>query len=305
MDSFRRCFQHFTLNIWKIKSSNFQDAQYRNFAPQNPNNMRALFSFLIITLMTACYSPRLSFKTDHQTAETGEDFYRQIMAQPPETREKVAVEEILGGNMPSFLKKFTSIRSDTIINGKRYRMKLFVLADYIAIGNDRNFARIPLTPTSGQQVADSLHCFLPTKKIVDLIYRHATIKLDPVPMYALRDSSVTMFQHHLIIEGQRKLRKGLIAGIKKDVIITDKLKDNPGKVAIYGWHRLNGIPIQPVYTGHVDWYVDYSHGIRLVSDTIFVNGKKYHYTDILKDPVMRWLITDEMTSDFLRYPLPK
>ena len=26
----------------------------------------------------------------------------------------------------------------------------------------------------------------------------------------------------------------------------------------------DGKPIQPLYTGHVNWYVDYSHGVRLV-----------------------------------------
>jgi len=44
-------------------------------------------------------------------------------------------------------------------------------------------------------------------------------------------------------------------------------------VAIYGWHKLDGKPIQPLYTGHVDWYVDYSHGIRLVSRTIYIDNK--------------------------------
>ncbi|WP_204310148.1 hypothetical protein, partial [Enterobacter cloacae] len=84
--------------------------------------------------------------------------------------------------------------------------------------------------------------------------------LDPVPMYIFRDSTVTMWQHHLIIEGQRKNRKGLIAGIKKDVVITDLLtrSSKPNRVAIFGWHKPDGIPIQPLYTGHVNWYVDYS-----------------------------------------------
>lgn len=82
-------------------------------------------------------------------------------------------------------------------------------------------------------------------------------------MYALRDSTPTMYQHHLIIEGQRQGRKGLIAGIKKDVVISGKLLQDAKahRVAIYGWHKTDSKPIQPLYTGHIDWYVDYSHGI--------------------------------------------
>jgi hypothetical protein len=104
--------------------------------------------------------------------------------------------------------------------------------------------------------------------MVDQIYAAARVKLEPIPMYAYRDSTPTFWQHHLIIEGQRKGRKGLIAGIKKDIVQTEKLKAYPNndRVAIYGWHRLNGKPIQPLYLGHVWWYVDYSQGVRLVKD---------------------------------------
>lgn len=122
-------------------------------------------------------------------------------------------------------------------------------------------------------------------------------------MYIFRDSTVTMWQHHLIIEGQRKNRKGLIAGIKKDVVITDLLtrSSKPNRVAIFGWHKPDGIPIQPLYTGHVNWYVDYSHGIRLVYEYLLVNGKRMHYTDVMKNSSFRKLITDENFADVFRY----
>ncbi|MEY2639052.1 MAG: hypothetical protein RIR90_534, partial [Bacteroidota bacterium] len=154
---------------------------------------------------------------------------------------------------------------------------------------------IPLTPMTATILADQWNCFLPTTKMVDAIYAAAKIKLVPVPMYIHRDSTITMWQHHLIIEGQRKQRKGLIAGIKKDVVITDRLRNTskPNRVAIYGWHQLNAQPIQPLYTGHVNWYVDYSHGIRLVYQTIYVDGKPMHYTEVFEHPVYHRAITDE------------
>jgi len=91
-----------------------------------------------------------------------------------------------------------------------------------------------------------------------------------------------MWQHHLIIEGQRKGKKGLIAGIKKDIVLSNKVADNerPNRVAIYGWHKLDGKPIQPVYAGHVNWYVDYSHGIRLISRKVKVNGTWVDYATL-------------------------
>jgi len=61
-----------------------------------------------------------------------------------------------------------------------------------------------------------------------------------------------MWQHHLIIEGQRKGKKGLISGIKKDVVLSANLLTaipNQNHEAIYGWHKPDGKAIQPLYTG--------------------------------------------------------
>ena len=52
----------------------------------------------------------------------------------------------------------------------------------------------------------------------------------------------------------------------------------------------------------MDWYVDYSHGIRLVSRTIYINEKKYDYTEVLKNPSLRKILSDEEKNDFFRYP---
>ena len=121
--------------------------------------------------------------------------------------------------------------------------------------------------------------------MVDAIYKASAVKLAPVPMYAFRDSTITMWQHHLIIEGQRKSKEGLISGIKKDVVLSNKVAENarPNRVAIYGWHKLDGKPIQPVYAGHVNWYVDYSHGIRLIAKKIKIGNIWLDYTALFGD----------------------
>lgn len=237
-------------------------------------------------------------------APTGSDFYKSVFNVDRVQRELSAEREILAGNIPPFLRAFVPIEVSLAgADGRRIEAVYFVLPDYLSIGSESDFARIPLTPMTAQSIADSLHCFLPTRKMVDDIYRSAVVKLEPVPMYALRDSAVTMYHHNLIIEGQRRLRKGLIAGIKKDVVITGQIPRDPkpDRVAIYGWHKLDGTPIQPLYTGHVNWYVDYSHGIRLAYRTVYVDGKPMDYVDVLRNPALRRLLCDEDDCDFYRY----
>lgn len=269
--------------------------------------MRCFLFVFFVGWICSCSSPGKSVlkKTAQKEGFTGgEFFFKNVIASGWRERDSVAVKEILSGNFPAFLKRFVAVSSSFTGNsGKVYNAVLYVSPDYLSVGKNEDFARVPLTPMAGQRIADSFDCFLPTRKIVDLIYHQASIKLTPVPMYIFRDSSVTMWQHHLIIEGQRKGRKGLIAGIKKDLVISSTITADPkpNREAIYGWHKPDGKPIQPLYTGHVNWYADYSHGIRLVYRKIKVNGRWMDYVDVLKDPVLKQLICDEVVCDFYRY----
>lgn len=257
--------------------------------------------YLLIFLFAACRTVA-PLKIDHGTS--GSSFYTTIASFQWKQRDSMALQLLLDGNMPSFLNRFVPIHTN-IKNGagKTIKATYYVMPDYLSIGTNDDWARIPLTPQAAQLIADRYNCFLPTRKMVNDIYQQSTIKLEPVPMFAFRDSTVTMWQHHLMIEGQRKGRSGLIAGIKKDVVISSKLRANGknDRVAIYGWHKMNGQPIQPLYTGHVNWYVDYSHGIRLVYQTIWVNGKAMSYKDVLNDPFLKNLLCDEEICDYFSY----
>jgi hypothetical protein len=263
--------------------------------------------FMVFLFMVyGCAAPnKVSWPEKPEIRITGTEFYRMAAGMNWEQRDSFAVQQLLAGNMPSFMKKFETIKVDIIDGetGTRTQAEYYVTPDYLSIGTDDDWARIPLTPMAAQIVADSLGCFLPTKKMVDDIYIAAKVKLDPVPMYAFRDSTPTMWHHHLIIEGQRKGQKGLIAGIKKDVVISGKISRDtrPNRVAIYGWHKPDGKSIQPLYTGHVNWYVDYSHGIRLVSQKIKVYNKWFNYRDVLRDRILSQILCDEEHCDFARY----
>jgi hypothetical protein len=96
----------------------------------------------------------------------------------------------------------------------------------------------------------------------------------------------------------------LTAGHKKDVVITNQLLGEIGKtnVAIYGWHRSNRDPIQYLYVRHLNSWVDYSHGIRLVSNRVILNGKPLRLPEIFMDPIYSKLISEEGRISFSKYP---
>ena len=138
------------------------------------------------------------------------------------------------------------------------------------------------------------------------IWAAATTHLEPRPLTEARESPLTFLQHNRIIEEQLAgtPRGAFVAGIKKDVVVTNKLLEKPGRVAIFGWHHPNGEPIQPLYTGHVDWYVDYSHGIRPVRRAMRVDGVIRSYEKILVDPQLANLLSDEGVIALPRYDRP-
>ena len=74
-------------------------------------------------------------------------------------------------------------------------------------------------------------------------------------------------------------------------------------MVIYGWHYQSGSPIQPVYSGHDEFYADYSHGIRAVLDTVLVNDEAVHIDAVLQDPVLHELLSDEGVIELPFYPL--
>lgn len=260
---------------------------------------------LFCIVFFSCHSGKRLQIPQRTSSLTGNEFYHQSFAMKWPARDSFALKEILTGNVPDFLKKMVAINVSIIdsLSGKNIRATYYVTPDYLSIGTDKDWARINITPYAAQKIADSFHCFLPTRKMVDDIYKASTVKLEPVPMYAFRDSTPTMWQHHLIIEGQRNGRKGLISGIQKDVVISGKISREikKDKVAIYGWHKLDGKAIQPLYTGHIYWWVDYSQGIRLVYNKIKVDGKWMDYTDVLRSTKYQRLLCDEEFCDFYRY----
>ncbi len=111
--------------------------------------------------------------------------------------------------------------------------------------------------------------------MVDKIHSQAKEILKPIPLTKNREESATFLEHHRVIESQRSAQapRGLISGIKKDLVVTNRLEEKPNRVALYGWHQDEGKPIQPLNISHVNWYVDYSHGVRLIKRTVLVNGK--------------------------------
>jgi hypothetical protein len=226
----------------------------------------------------------------------GATFMRRLAALSLPDREPAILEQLKLGNIPDFLRCFRRVtvhERDTA--GNSHTLVYEIAPDYLSVGSDDDFYRIPMARATAEAAAALFDCVLPTGKMVDQIYAAAEVKLAPRPLAQERDAVTTYVQHNTIIEEQRTgIPLGpIVAGIKKDIVITNRLREQPNKVAIYGWHRLDGVPIQPLTTVHAATYADYSHGVRLIRRHAELDGKPVDLRDLLADPVLAPLISDE------------
>jgi hypothetical protein len=234
-------------------------------------------------------------------AESGSAFMRRIAPLPLNEREEEIYKALASGNMPEFLRNTVTLKGEFADSaGIIHNVIYEVMPDYLAVGNDTDYCRIPMNPHTAQQLATLFGASLVTSKLSDHIYMMADIKLTPfnyIPVGNTNELVNKFLEHNAQIEKQLREADGkkgqLIAGIKKDVILSACLATKPGKVVIYGWHKPDGNPIQPVYSGHVDWYVDYSHGIRFINNQVLIDGKPVLFTDVLKDPVLYKIFSNE------------
>jgi len=257
-------------------------------------------------LMVSTNNPSrcLNIPERSELASKGSEFVSLVSSLSTADREMAVVQEVLSGNVPSFSRSMRMLTISETVNGKSHELEIFVACDYMAIGSEKDYIYIPMTPHTAQLLADTLSCTLPTTRIVDIIYREANHKLTPQPIPP-SDSMTTIpvFNQHTDSIKQQVLLRNLIrspddlwAGHKKDIIISNEIyssTDTSKRVVIYGWHKGENDPIQPVYNGHASFYADYSHGVRLISKSAVLDGESIELDHILKDPVLSRLISDE------------
>jgi hypothetical protein len=218
----------------------------------------------------------------------GTAFVESLRNLPAAARQNALQLEILRGNVPPFLRHLQPVQLSGVTSaGRRVAATVWVMPDYMAIGSDSDFVRVPLDFPTASAIARALDLRMPTRKIVDAVYQQAAVRLRPITMSpgAQMRSPAYILVHNRRIEAARAGQAlGLLtAGHKKDLVLTGRLGRHPGRVAIYGWHLAAGRPIQPLSTVHGARYADYSHGVRFVASNVMIDGTLHEYFEVLAD----------------------
>jgi hypothetical protein len=272
------------------------------------------FSFAVsLLLSTAAFAQTLNLPPRPLKAPTGSEFINIITPMSLTERENWIYAQVISGNIPDFQRALVPINVSATINGTPHTATYYVAPDYLAIGTDADYFLEPTSPLLAQRLCDALGCTLPTRKMVNQIWTNAPVKLEPFPYSPATYDILAISTFSLENDSVRALRNAqtnahplgaLVSGDKKDVIISTKIYTNfangptiTNVVVIYGWHHTTGAPIQPLYNGHEETYADYSHGTRFVQMNMIVDGAPATVTNVLTNPALAGLLSDESTSE--------
>lgn len=219
---------------------------------------------------------------------------------PGEERERMVRDFALRGDVPAHIQTWCTVP----VEHEGLTGEFYCTPDFLSIGSDDDWARVRINGVTAELIGEVAKAMLPTRKMVNAIYA-ASNKLAAKSWGPPYDHSM-MCTHrwqpqdaaiNQQIQSKGYERGSLMEGHAKNVVIGMGLSASHGQqIGIYGWFTSEGRAIQGPgvqWKAHEWSYTDYSQCIRLVHKEMLVGSKVMAVTDVLKDPALYPLISDE------------
>ncbi|MFC1585244.1 hypothetical protein ACFL5V_06840 [Fibrobacterota bacterium] len=201
-------------------------------------------------------------------------------------RQTAVMRELQRGNIPDFLRTFVPVAMESVRNGDTLRAIIRVAPDYLSIGANQNFIRIPLSYQTAAAIAENFGCALPTQKMADAVCRQAEVKLtSPAPALVPFRNEGTLYQD--LQRKEQKLartfpRGRLAAGHRRDLIVAGRSWNVLKHAALYSGCPDQEPAVRLVYLFDGQ-FPDHAAGVRLVSSRVLVNGREMDIRELRRD----------------------
>lgn len=266
-------------------------------------SLQRIIPLLAAALVAACEAPEppaLDLPPRSEDAVEADELVAQLTGLSLEERESRILAEIRKGNVPGWLRTFQEVRVRSSAASGEHEVVFWALPDYLAVGSDTSFVFTPLSYSAAQQIVREMGGMLPTVPMVDAIWRAARARLSPVrlpPDDEMR--SVPYFErHNRLVLAQRFLYDvtpgEFAAGGKVDLVSMPAAATEPA-MAIYGWHRRDGRPIQPLFIRDTDRIVSFNQGVRVVASEVLIDGQRRDIAEVWDDPATADLLLGPAT----------
>jgi hypothetical protein len=225
---------------------------------------------------------------------------------PGEARNARIVQAVLDGQA---IHEWTEIVSHA--NGHEGRIR--VMRKALAIGVPGDALRVSTTFRTAQQIADLLGALMLTPKVSNLIAQQADSKPAPLTQSAWV-SDGTMANTKRLVEYSNKVEAavpgespGLLANEGKQWVVTIRNWNDPDEAkrhngANHGWYLQGGKVIQDRGCTHNMKHEDYSQLMVFMDPVMIVDGQPMNVNDVIQNPELAPLISDEGTLPRVRHP---
>ncbi len=119
-------------------------------------------------------------------------------------RECAVFEQLAAGNLPDFARTLAPVR----LAAQSTSVTIFAMPEYLAIGSNTDYLRIPMNLYTAAAVAHRFRFLLPTPKMVDAIYDQSVRRFLPQPLPAGPQMTSTGYyeRHNSMIDWQSEIR---------------------------------------------------------------------------------------------------
>ena len=226
----------------------------------------------------------------------GTEFLESLRGMSEAERDAAIFREVSRGNIPDFMRpeNFYELAIYGSVNGEDVEVRIQVAIDYLAVGTNEDYVRVPVSPLLAQRIADRFGWILPTETVVRELDEESKRERQDITYLAAPDAAQLVIdpstgrqvyerwnhQTYGAYEGrwmrsvefiekinvladeqilQRRMRPhrgGIRAGQSKDIIYHPEAQ-RKNTVCIFH-PRVQGVN----YVSHPDTYWDYSHGAR-------------------------------------------
>lgn len=171
---------------------------------------------------------------------------------------------------------------------------------------------------TAQKIADMLGASMLTSKVSDLMWQQAQTRLQPTNRPWVTDGSMgntaRMFEQSAYLEQRAGGSTGITGNEGKDWILTKRFWTGPDtpegtkssrhNSSNYGWYLSpsSTAVIQSNGMAHDKNHADYSQLLRFMQSTVIVDGSPMQMQQVLSDPVLSALVSDEGPLPATRHP---
>lgn len=185
--------------------------------------------------------------------------------------------------------------------------KILVSRRALALSQGGQRLVVSLSYNAQQGVASMLGARMLTSRISDEIWKQASTRLTPITRPWSQDGTMAktsrMREQSAAVDAAVAGASGLVANEGKDWVITKRFWSEPAKrhnSANFGWYGAGSSKspgglqvIQSIGLAHDRQHVDYSQLCRFVRTEVLVDGAATSYRDVLTDPELAPLLSDE------------